>query len=354
MYNLDFPEGFDYGLQQFNPFDAYPRDYPFEKMLIDFNVYGSIQIIPQYNFSRLKEIQYLTYQGGGYIFNPTVDVTHMQQGWGIHWIYNADSALDQKARYDIVVTGRPTYTNGIGTVKVTNLWYDYETNPDKFYLDKICSSDYIIPYGTVPVKVRALRDGQWMNGQLLNYNHTPMTYVGQGLYEAVIEQEARTRFNYAVDDGQYGASVNLTTDEAVVYFGDNSSMVHTYGGEAINDLVIQNDGWEYNSEVNGFANNTIADSNSTSVTIQVPASEITIVYGQDSEERYDYATVYNSSDAVIVDFKAKKGDDFTQNLSSADGIFKFTYKKDGSGSNGKDKFWIKSITFTELPPYPEN
>ena len=352
MYTFNFPEGVDYGLGQFNPFDEYPRDYPYFTLNLNFPT--SNRIIPQYNFSELRNISDFGRLSTPYTYFPTIDVTYVQtwEEWLSTVVSGGDSALNKF--YDIVTIGRPTHNNGTGKTNICNLWYDYETNPDKFYLDKICNFDYVIPYGTVPVKVRVLRDGQWMNGQPLNYNHILMTYVGHGLYEAVVEQEPRTRFNYAVDDGQYGASVNLTTDETVLYFGDNNSMVQTYEGEAINDLVIQNDGWEYNSEVNGFANNTIAHSETTSLTIQVPSSDITIVYGQDSEERYDYATVYNSSGIQILDFKAKKGDDFTQNLSSADGIFKFTYKKDGSGSSGKDKFWIKSITFTELPPYPEN
>ena len=88
--------------------------------------------------------------------------------------------------------------------------------------------------------------------------------------------------------------------------------------------------------------------------IEVPTNEITITYGQESESGYDFCIVYDGNMNKITDFKGFKADNLQMTLTSPTNSFIFEYKKDGSGDQGKDAFWIKSLEYVSLPPYPEN
>ena len=90
------------------------------------------------------------------------------------------------------------------------------------------------------------------------------------------------------------------------------------------------------------------------MTITVPTTDIELVYGMSSEEGYDFGSILDSSGKALYSSKGKEGDNIKINLISPDGIFVFKYEKDTSGSKDKDAFWVKSITYTMLPPYPEN
>lgn len=356
MYNvINFPEGTNYRITQYNPYDIFSDDYPITHFTTQFpfDDYANFSIITeQKNLSQCMEYDIDIAQKDGYCYQPTLDLTNISTS-------SAKFRFSSVGYGVFVFDGNPNVNaKTVISDKIEGLaYYNYNQPQLTEFLKKNIKTIPLIPYGDVDVSVRILRNGEWMDGQPANFNHTPMTYIGGGVYTATIHQEPRERYNYVVDDGEYGASVELTTNSFTVLFGDNGSAVSIFTGENMDEIIADNSsGWYYDETIDGFRNNNIKGvaNGTTTLKISVPSSEISLTYGQDSESNYDYCVIKNSNGDRIADLKGVKTDSQTITLNSSDGVFIFTYGKDGSGDNGKDAFWIKQIMYNEFPPYPEN
>lgn len=354
MYNvINFPEGTNYRITQYNPYDIFSDDYPITHFSTVFlgDDYAAYPIIAeQKKLSQCMEYDIDIAQKNSYCYLPTLDLTNISTT-------SVKFRLSSVGYGVFVFDGSPNVNAKTNTGTIEGLGYYNYNQPQLIEFLRKNIKIPLVPYGDVDVSVRILRNGEWMDGQPANFNHTPMTYIGGGVYTATIHQEPRERYNYAVDDGEYGASVELTTNSFTVLFGGNSSVASIFTGENMDEIITDNSsGWYYDETIDGFRNNNIngVANGTTTLKLSVPSSEISLTYGQDSESNYDYCVIKNGNGDIIADLKGIKTDSKTITLNSSDGVFIFTYKKDGSGDNGKDAFWIKQIMYTEFPPYPEN
>ena len=236
-----------------------------------------------------------------------------------------------------------------------NIWYPYDEDYTKM-MDKVPIGNFI-QYGDFPVQVRILKDGQWMDGsESATYNFTNMDYIGNGIYELLMNIEPRGRYMFPLEAGGYRKSVRALPTPQIIMFGDLGDAVHTYTGEDIMSIVTNNpNGWYYDAAVGGVRNNVIGDNQTTQMTINSPSDEITIIFGQESESNYDYCNIYDGNKNLLKSFKGVKSDNQQITLTSNNtNLFIFEYRKDSSNSQGKDAFWIKSLEYFQLPPFPEN
>lgn len=346
---ITFPEGTKITMLQYNQYDTVDDDYPINSLrgftTLNDGKYG---ILPPKNFTKVSKIEDGLEHAISDLYLPKLGMTYT----GTH-----DFGNDQSQYIMVFETIPSAQTSTPFDNKPKYAAYvNYEEKNKKGYLVTYIPDTPLVYYGDIPINVRVLKNGEWLNGQPLNFNHQPMEYKGGGLYNIMVHQEPRERFNYVIDDGEFAKSVDLISDEFTVLFGDNSTLQTIITGEDINDVVTSNpNGWYYNATFGGFTNNDINDNQTTSMTITLPANtEIDFIVGQNSEERYDFCTIYDSKGNTLVSLKGINGDNKQYTLKTTDGIYKFTYKKDSSTSTGKDAFWIKSISYNFLPPYPEN
>lgn len=217
----------------------------------------------------------------------------------------------------------------------------------------------VYPYGEVPLRIRVLKDGAWLSGEDIIYEipyfSEPMEYLGGGVYGYTVNIAPRDihRYFIVVDDKRY--ALNASDKEEILYIGDNSDLQTQLSGTYILDYATSNpNNWSYDATVGGVRSNDINDSQNTYMTLTLPVNEIKLQYGQRSEENYDYCTIYDGNGNTLISLKGSKTLDTTITLTSPDKVFKFEYKKDGSGTYDEDAFWIKSISWESLPPYPNN
>lgn len=361
MYrNIEFPEGTKYQILQYCPYDNFTDDY---EISIEFQnrwskrIYGlpNICILPQKNFSKVIEYDINGYNFVPYNYNPVFDLS------GYHIIqipstmfYSIDIQTHLVFDGNLSESLRPEQN---ASSKLEVVYYNNEFR-DTLYpnLANAFPNAQIIPYGDVNVSLKVLRNGEWMSGEQLYFNNRQMEYRGKGVYETTVHQLPRERFNYVISDGVYKTSYNLG-GATQINFGDNSNLTTTYVGNEINEIITDNqNGWYYSITLGGFRNNDIkgTSNGSTTMTIIVPSNSIDIVYGQSSEKNYDFLSILDSKNVTLFSSKGLEGDNFNATVSSDDGIFIFKYSKDGSGDKGEDACWIKSISFSSLPPLPED
>ena len=347
---ITFPEGTKILMLQYNQYDTVDDDYPISSLrgFTTSNNSGGYGILPPKNFTKVKQIEDGLEHAISDLYLPKLGMTYTG--------YNTFGS--DQTQYIMVFETIPSAQTSQAILNKPRYaaYVNYEEKNKKVYLVTYLPDTPLVYYGDISINVRVLKNGEWLNGQPLNFNHQPMEYKGGGLYNIMFHQEPRERFNYVIDDGEFGKSVDLISDEFTVLFGDNSALQTIITGETINDVVTSNpNGWYYNAIFGGFTNNDINDNQTTSMTIALPANvEVDFIVGQSSEEKYDFCTIYDSKGNTLLSLKGINGDDKLCTLKTTDGIYKFTYKKDSSNSNGRDAFWIKSISYNFLPPYPEN
>ena len=356
MYKeIHFPEGINTIFRQYNPYDAFDDNYPIDIVSGEFLFDNIGPILAPKNFSKTKCYKNIAYKAREYTYIPTFNVSSFDYSQ----INDKGNLFPGSAFFSnqfIVFEGNPPVEIGNVNTEKAKIYYEYQYEESyKNNMIKQIPHCTWIPYGDVPVQVRVLKDGAWMAGETLTLANTQMNYLGGGLYEGIIHQEPRERYNYLITDGTYKDSVNMTLTSPVFFWGDNSGNVLTYSGETLSELITDNtNGWYYDAELGGYRNNVISDKQTTTMTITVPTTDIEVIYGMSSEEGYDFGSILDSSGKALYSSKGKEGDNIKINLTSPDGIFVFKYEKDTSGSKDKDAFWVKSITYTQLPPYPEN
>ena len=350
MYtNIQFPEGTVTKQLVLCPLDLYNDDDPVNFATAGFPCYQSKVIVPQKNF---EQVYYYgdfigDARGRNYIPVYGLGYTNYSAGGG----GNID-----KENFILVFSGNIN-KNIDGINKKVTIYYpsEYVESYNRYIFKREACGCIGVPYGDVPVRVRVLKDGAWMAGEILTLANTQMNYLGGGLYESIIHQEPRERYNYLITDGTYKSSISLTSASHTIFFGNNGNNVTTYSGETLSEIITDNpNGWYYDAELGGYRNNVIPDKESTTITITLPVTDINILYGMSSEQNYDYGTILDSSGGTLYSSKNIGGDNISISVSSPDGVFIFKYQKDTSNAQGKDAFWIKSISYSQLPPYPEN
>lgn len=357
IQNITFPEGVEVYYSQSLPIDYYSSDFEHQVLDFDFNSTSSTAknsqkdiIFKPFNSSKLVTLENYnncsTPKNRYYGYLPTINTQNLEKisslNYGYEFVYEGNPSL---LTIDNVLNGNPTYGNIV--------WYPIEYDYTK--IKNALPTLTYVPYGVVPVRLRVLKDGAWMDGtETIEYNHTPMTYIGGGLYGLDVTVTPRERYMFPIKIGENKMSKIITEIEEIIYVGDNSGAITTLEGDAILELATSNDGWYYDAELGGVRNNAISDSQSTTMTITSPSPTITLRYGQSSEKNYDFCTVYDGNGNALLSLKGVETTDTTAELTSATSTFTFTYKKDSSGAYGKDAFWIKSITYTDLPDYPTN
>lgn len=354
--NIEWPSGtkVDYGVPM--PNDYYSDDFPWD--ILDFDLdYGTTYLngvkkiaFKSFNSNNLKRLESycrsIENQGGGIGPIFPIDLSSMSRiempALPMEIVFEGDTGTLS----DFALASQGKYT--------PTIWYPY----DKDYLkiiNKYPAYTYI-QYGTYPVQIRILKDGEWCDGsETVTYNFQNMNYIGNGIYELHMNIEPRGRYMFPIEVDGYRKSIQASPTTQIITLGDIGDALQRYTGEEILNIVVDNpNGWYYDAEVGGVRNNKINGSQKTQMKIEVPTNEITITYGQDSEKNYDYCTIYDGNMAPITDRKGFQGDNLQATLKSNTNSFIFEYKKDGSGDQGKDAFWIKSIEYFSLPPYPEN
>lgn len=362
IQNITFPEGVEVYYSQSLPNDYYSSDFEHQVLDFDFSSTSSTAknsqkdiIFKPFNSSKLVRLdnynncsnintKYL-----GYL--PTINTQNLEEmtflKYGYEFVYEGNPSL-------VTFFNNISEENNINGFAFGNIiWYPIEYDYTK--IKNVLPTLTYVPYGVIPVRLRVLKDGAWMDGtETIEYNHTPMTYIGGGLYGLDVTVTPRERYMFPIKIGENKMSKVITEIEQIIYVGDNSDVVTTLEGDAILELATSNDGWYYDAELGGVRNNAISDNQSTTLTISSPSPTITLRYGQSSEKNYDFCTVYDGNGNTLLSLKGAETTDSTAELTSATSTFTFTYKKDGSSANGKDAFWIKSITYTDLPDYPTN
>ena len=357
--NIEWPSGtkVNYGVPM--PNDYYSDDFPWEILDFDFDrassyiTEGKTIAFKRFNSNNLKKLDSYCRNidnsnvGVGPIFPinlssmSKIDITSMP----MEIVFEGDTGALVNVN-EITLASQGKYT--------PTIWYPY----DKDYLkiiNKYPAYTYI-QYGAFPVQVRILKDGEWCDGsETVTYNFQNMDYIGNGIYELYMEVEPRGRYMFPIEVDGYRKSVQASSTTQIITLGDMGDAAVTITGEEIMDIIVENpNGWYYDSAVGGVRNNKITHSQKTQIKIEVPTNEITVTYGQDSEKSYDYCIIYDGNMTPITDRKGFQGDNLQMTLTSPTNSFIFEYKKDGSGDQGKDAFWIKSIEYFSLPPFPEN
>jgi hypothetical protein len=358
MYNIDkinFPEGTKINVSQPFGFDSFDGEIYMNNLLFYSSYMGYDDMrTPVYkplNTENVHEIHDLLYSTISTTYFPPLNImncSHIRVG-------NLNGATTGVGAI-LVLDGGSYKLNSFDLSNVDIIYYNYNYTWDKLKALTPASTQ-LIPYGDIPVKVRCLKDGEWLDGsETIEYADIPMEYLGGGLYGMNMPVRAYDRYQFPIRVGEYVTSVVVSDAETVIRFGDNTSSTFVFSGQEVYELITENyNGWYYDSDVDGIRNNVIGDNRTTRMTISVPSDEIEIVYGQSSEKNYDYCIVYDGvTNNKIKEYKGVEGDNITDKLTSSSGIFIFEYKKDGSGANGKDAFWLKSLTYSQLPPYPDN
>jgi hypothetical protein len=266
---------------------------------------------------------------------------------------------EKKNSPKVVFAGGSEYLEEFnGVDRLSRFWLRYGDNWDRLK-GKIPLDAEIYPYGEVQLRIRVLKDGAWLSGEDIIYEipyfSEPMEYLGGGVYGYTVNIAPRDIYRYfvVVDDKRY--ALNASDREEILYIGNNDDVNTEISGTYILDYATSNpNNWSYDTTVGGVRSNDINDGENTYMTLTLPVSTINLQYGQASESNYDYCNIYDGSGNKIMEFKGIKTYDSTVTLTSSDKVFKFEYKKDGSGTYDEDAFWIKSISWQDLPPYPNN
>ena len=171
-------------------------------------------------------------------------------------------------------------------------------------------------------------------------------------------------------------------DYMTVYLGDNLSC---YSGNGIDftrgaydvtklqqmGVLIQNDNWEYDVRVNGFKSPKIGSSETSVAKFDFSKyydedGKLRMVYGQLSEDAYDFVCVHDENTIIDVHqsydkytyvFLGRKmyGDDLEIYM-NPNGLERlhYTWRKDSGNDEMLDSFWIKEIgnPIFNYPAYP--
>lgn len=358
MYkNINFPEGTKTGTIQYLWLDYYDKDYEY-KGYVRLNISSSYSngavmgVYRNFDFSKVTEIDAYGSTLSLNTYYPTIDLTSCQK-------WNSSLTSSNGNHPKIVFEGslqNLQEANNIG-VDVDGVVFYYPTGQPTNALWNRFTTSKFIPYGDVPVKLRVLKDGAWMDGtESILYDGVEMNYKGGGLYEITKTVLPRKRFNFPITIGEYFfKSPDVSDSESIIYLGDNSGNVHTIAGADILNLATDNsNGWFYDEANNGITNNDIGNNSSTTLTLSIPSLTIDIVYGQSSEKNYDFMTVLDADGKVLFSAKGEEGTDITATITNTSNTYVFKYSKDASGDKGTDSCWINSITYTQLPDYPTN
>lgn len=353
MYkNINFPEGTNAIQAQQFWLDAYDTEYKFkgpisfEMANIPQNV-GHYLMYKPFDFSEVTATNKLYWGVEDYTYLPSINFSNCT---------NLDVASVN--RCIIVFEGslsKLTSFTLVGTLLDEKIYYP--TGEPINILQNVTPNSKFIPYGDVPVKLRVLKDGAWMDGsESILYDGVEMNYKGGGLYEITKTVLPRKRFNFPITIGEYFfKSPDVSDTESIIYLGDNSGNIHTIEGADILNLATDNsNGWFYDEANNGITNNDIGNNQSTTLTLSIPSLSIDIVYGQSSEKNYDYMTVLDADGNIIFTAKGVEGTDKTATINNTSNTYIFKYSKDSSSDGGSDSCWVNSITYNQLPDYPTN
>lgn len=352
MYNnINFPEGTNVINATNCLVDMFDSTYKFNSLSLDCEIRTQISV-PQlvqrgykpFYFFKNSILRYNVNVYGGFI--PPIDLS---------LVTSFSIATDNKQMW--VFEGTFDNLKEITTGLIKDIILYYPTGQSIVSLTNSFPSNKIIPYGDVPVKLRVLKDGAWMDGtESILYDGVEMNYKGGGLYEITKTVLPRKRFNFPITIGEYFfKSPDVSDTESIIYLGDNSGNIHTIEGAAILNYATDNsNGWFYDETNNGITNNDIGNNSSTTLTLSIPSLSIDIVYGQSSENKYDYMTVLDADGKILFTAKSIDGIDKTATINNTSNTYVFKYSKDSSGDNGTDSCWINSITYNQLPDYPTN
>lgn len=350
--NINFPEGTKIDIERGFFLDYFDDDFPLTLYQLDLSNKGVFKqfVLKPLNTEMVEELfdfgDYWGENGISYdLYTPTINTKNMTEFY-----------ISKCGILDLVLTGGSTKLTQFSNVNVfERVWLDVKDDFSILRSKFVDGTKHIIPYGDVTVPIRILQDGQWLAGEEVKYDNKPMQYMGGGLYQTTITIVPRNKYWFNVSTSNYSTIKVVNNIEETIMLGDNSNLQRNFEGADILNYVIDNpNGWYYDGEVNGIRNNTITGKQSTSVTFEFETDTIDIVWGQDSEENYDFCTIYDGNNMQILSTKSKKGDDFVSTITSPTKTFRFEYKKDNSGDKGKDCFWLKSVSYATLPPYPEN
>ena len=359
--NINFPEGTQYKIENIKALDFFSEDYVWPDDKLWFNNIFFEKNIMNGGFTAMRptitdnitQISYLYYNVPPTAWIPTLNisnVTSLQLS-----LYNHNGVLP------MILTGGSTKLNSleyVNSLKSVFLEYGYDwTNLKR----KLAITTTVYPFGEVLLRLRILKDGVWMAGEEVRYIRpdidVPMEYLGGGVYGYTVNILPREIHRYLIEIGEDTTryAVVASDEESILYIGDNSDLQTQISGTYILDYATSNpNNWSYDTTVGGVRSNDINDNQNTYMTLTLPVNTINLQYGQASESGYDYCNIYDGSGNKIIEFKGIKTYDSTVTLTSSDKVFKFEYKKDGSGTYDEDAFWIKSISWESLPPYPNN
>ena len=354
--NIEWPEGTKVTNYEVPFFDYFDDDYNFTgKASFEFDIYTA-------NNTHAKNLAYKPFKTSQmaeimYIYEDLSDYVHIPFVFDISSLKNL-SFTSGKSKHEVVFDGNEQNNIIIDSSNMLNcgcVWLPIDKTYTKLPLN-FAAGTIINYYGEIPVQVRVLKNGQWCDGsEIVTYNFQNMDYIGNGIYELYMNIEPKGRYMFPLEVDGYRKSIQALPTPQNIILGEIGDALHEYTGEEILNLVVDNpNGWYYDAEVGGVRNNKINGSQKTQMKIEVPTNEITITYGQNSEMNYDFCIVYDGNMTKVYDFKGFKADNLQATLKSNTNSFIFEYKKDGSGDQGKDAFWIKSLEYFLLPPYPEN
>lgn len=348
--NYNFPEGTKAQMKYCEGLDFFTEDFPFNwEQRYKFQYQTSRTAIKDFNMDAVWGIGDWFTEVRGLKYIPPIDVTSKST----YYNFNFPTVCD----LDIVFKGQPrdcTMAWGDNFLKnFPRAWFpcEYDYSGYKANADK---DTLFIPYGDVTIRKRILCNGAWLTGEPVEFNHQPMTYTGKGIYEITQHIEPRRRYIFPIHYQDKGTPTPVSNDVTDVILDEIEAYKTTIVGDDILALSTANDGWFYDAELGGVRNKVITSSKSTSLTIQLPSStctdDVQIVIEQSSEMNYDYCRIYDENNNVLWNGKGQTGE---KTLSFTNKTLRFYYSKDSSGDQGKDAFWIKSITYTPSPPYPE-
>lgn len=358
MYkNINFPEGTKTESIQHLWLDYYDKDYEY-KGYVELDILRSyvngvvMGTYRDFDFSKVTEIDSYGSSLLDYTYYPTINLTSCQKWHSFLSISNGNyPKIVFEGSLENLQVANNNGTNFDGVV------FYYPTGQPTNVLRNRFTTSKFIPYGDVPVKLRVLKDDAWMDGTSpILYDGDEMNYKGGGLYEITKTVLPRKRFNFPITIGEYFIkSPDVSDTESIIYLGDNSGNVHTIeGADILNYATDNSNGWFYDATNNGITNNDIGSNGSTTLTLSIPSLTIDIVYGQSSEKNYDFLTVLDADGKILFTAKGIDGADKTATINNTSNTYIFKYSKDGSGDNGSDSCWINSITYTQLPDYPDN